>query len=238
MPWARCVSCCVEYCRGVFAAAALVFLAGSAGAWGVARCSSGRGLGLLCYGRIRRFCRVYDDGRHESSPIDQAERGSVGASGHEFVEELAFGLEPAEFGGRFEEQTMGLGAGAVDRVLDAFSVGVGDRFIRTFHGIGDVVLTIVETEDQAGFDFAAAAETPGGALDFVDEDVFEDADGGEIVEEGCVEGRIGALFAWADEVAGEEAESDGVFGGFGAARFGPGSGRGLCVRDVGCDLCW
>ena len=127
---------------------------------------------------------------------------------------------------------MGLRAGAVDGFLDALGIGAG-----RFHGIRDVVFSVVETEYQARFDLAAAAETPGGALDFFDEDFFEDADGGEFVEERGVERRVGALFAGADEVAGEEAENDGVFGRPGAAFGGARSGGGLSVRDVGCDLC-
>src|SRR5580700_2199544 len=112
--------------------------------------------------------------------------------------ELAFGLEPAEFGGRFVEQTVGLGAGAVDGVLDAFGVRVGG-----FHGVEDDVLTVVEAEDEVGFDFATAAETPLGTLDLLDESFFEDSGGGEFVMESSAEGGVGAFFAGADEVAGE-----------------------------------
>jgi hypothetical protein len=67
------------------------------------------------------------------------------------------------------EQAMSLGAGAVHGLLDTDGVFVG-----SFHGIEDVLLAIVETQDQVGFDFAATAETPGGAMDFFHEDVFEE----------------------------------------------------------------
>ena len=64
---------------------------------------------------------------------------------------------------------MRLGSGAVHGFLDSDGVFVGG-----FHRIEDVFLAIVETQDQVGFDFAAAAETPGGAMDFFYEDVFEE----------------------------------------------------------------
>jgi len=81
------------------------------------------GLGLLCKWRKCRFCRGYDSGARQSSPFDQAETVMFGAL-EEFVGELAFGLQFAEFGGRFVEEAVGLGAGAVDRFLNSFGVGV------------------------------------------------------------------------------------------------------------------
>jgi hypothetical protein len=126
---------------------------------------------------------------------------------------------------------MRLGAGTVHGFLDSDSVFVGG-----FHGIEDVFLAIVETQDQVGFDFAAAAETPGGAMDFFHEDVFEKTAWGQLMDKPGLKGRVTFFFAWPDEVAGEEAEGDGVFCGFGFSGFCARSGGGLRVGDVGCDL--
>ena len=101
---------------------------------------------------------------------------------------------------------MSLGAGAVHGLLDADSA-----FFGGFHRVEDVTLAIVETDDEVGFDFAAAAETPGCAMDFFHEDVFEKTARGELMDEPGVKGRVAFFFAWTDKVSGEEAEGDGVF---------------------------
>ncbi len=126
---------------------------------------------------------------------------------------------------------MSLGAGAIHGFLDSDSA-----FLAGFHGIEDVTLAIVETDDEVGFDFAAAAETPGGAMDFFHEDVFEETAWGELVDKAGVKGRVAFFFARADEVSGEEAEGDGVFCGSGFSGFGARAGGGLRVGDIGCDL--
>jgi len=144
----------------------------------------------------------------------------------------AFGLQPAEVGRTFVQQAMGLGAGAVDGLLDSFGGGV-----QGFHGVEDVILSIAEAEDEVGFDFAAPAETPHGAADFVDERFFEDTNRGEILEQRLVECGVGGLFVGADEIARVEAEDYGVFRRCGFTRLGAGTGGGLSVRLVGCDLC-
>ena len=77
----------------------------------------------------------------------------------EFVGELAFGLEFAEFGGRFVEEAVGLGAGAIDGFLDSFGIGIGGVH-RIEDGVSAGFLANVETNDKAGFDLAAAAQTP------------------------------------------------------------------------------
>ena len=82
---------------------------------------------------------------------------------------LAPGLEFAKFRGAFVEQAMGLGAGAVDGLLGFFGVFVG-----SLHGVVQVGTRLVR-DSEISLDFAAAAETPGGAADFVDQGVFEDA---------------------------------------------------------------
>jgi hypothetical protein len=144
----------------------------------------------------------------EGLEVGDAEVGDVGFLREEFVAELALGLEFAEFGGAFVEEAMGLGAGAVDGFLDFFRLGV-----HGFHGIEDEASAVVEPEDEVGFDFAAAAETPHGASDFVDQAVFEDALGGEVLADGLVEFDVEVLFVGSDEVrGGEEAVFQGVLG--------------------------
>ena len=126
---------------------------------------------------------------------------------------------------------MRLGAGAVHGFLDS-----DGAFLGGLHGIEDVALAIVETDDEVGFDFATAAETPGGAMDFFHEDVFEEIGRGQLVDKAGVKGRVAFFFAGPDKVSGEEAEGDGVFGGSGFSGFRTRSGGGLRVSCVGGDL--
>jgi hypothetical protein len=167
---------------------------------------------------MQGFSGVHDAGAGEGSPFDEAVAGTVGAF-EEFGGELAFGLELAEFGDGLMEQAVSLGAGAVDGYLDTGGIGVAG-----FHGIEDVVFAVVEAEDEMRFNFATAGETPGRAVDFVGEQAFEFADGGEVANEGVSEACVDGLFAGADEVAGEQAEGDGVFRGNGAACAGTRTG--------------
>ena len=149
-----------------------------------------------------------------------------------FAALLAFGLEFAKFGGAFVQQAVGLGTGAVDRVLDS----EGTAFIG-LHGVHDEDGVVVETEQETGFHLAAAAETPCGAADFFDESVFESPDGSEFAFEIGLEFDVVGLFVGADEVAsGEEAEGDAVTRGGCFALFGAGACGGLRVALVGCDL--
>jgi hypothetical protein len=90
---------------------------------------------------------------------------------------LTVSLEFAEFRGRFVDQTMGLGPGAVNRFLDSFRLGVGG-----FHRVREGRLTVIETGGQAELDLSATPKTPGGTGDFVDQSVFEDTHGGEFDE--------------------------------------------------------
>jgi metal-dependent amidase/aminoacylase/carboxypeptidase family protein len=69
----------------------------------------------------------------------------------------------------------------------------------------------VDAGGKFAFDVAAAAETPHGAADFVDEAFFEDADRAEFLHESSGELRVGEFLAWEDEVVeGEEAVRDRV----------------------------
>ena len=143
-----------------------------------------------------------------------------------------FGLEFAEFGGALVEQAVGLGAGAVDGVLDFVDVAFGG-----FHGVHDVDRVVVEAEEHASLDLTATAETPCGAADFFDESVFEGTDRGEFAFEIGLKFGVVGFFRGADEVAsGEETEGDAVEGGCCFACFGAGTGGGLSVALVGCDL--
>jgi hypothetical protein len=241
----------MENCRGVFAAAALVFLAGVAGALGIAR-SLGGGfgwrLGLSC-NRGYVLAVVFEGGSHfidfiefvlaeavgdlagdgfsDLGEVGYAEMREVGAGLEVFVAKVALGLELAEFGGAFVEHAMGLRAGAIYGILRS-----GCGFV--LHGV--VGLGGLH---EGGLDFAAAAETPEGPMDFVGETGFEDAGGGELIEEIGSVLFVERFFAGADEIAGgEEAVGGGVFGTRGFASIGTGSGGGLGVGDVGGDLGW
>ena len=143
------------------------------------------------------------------------------------------GLEFAEFGGAFVKQAVGLGTGAVDGVLNLVGAAV-----EGLHRVVDVGGVIVESEQEACFDLAAAAETPCGAADFFHESVFEGADRGEFAFEIGLELGVVGFFFGTDEVApGEEAEGDAVEGRGCFAFFGAGTGGGLSVALVRCDLC-
>lgn len=226
--------------RGVFAAATLVFLAGSAGAGGVSggfRGGWGRSLGSFCkFGAFRevrerrevvfdafaleaalailRTCGCSDD----FFDVADAEIGEVGSFGEDFVARDALGLEAAEFGGCLIKKTACLGAGAVDRGLAA---------------VGGVVVE----GGEGGFDEAAAAEAPHGCEDFFDEVLFHEGGGAEFGLERLFEIGVEGLFSGADQGAGgEEAGGEGVLGGGGLAFFGGGAGGGLGVGGVGGEL--
>jgi hypothetical protein len=128
------------------------------------------------------------------------------------------------------EDAVGLRAGTIDIMLDSFAVGAGG-----FHGIFDEGF-VLEADYETGFDFATAAETPGGTMDLLGENLFDGPYGGESVEDFSAEGGVDGFFAGPDEVAGEEAVDDGVFCGGGFPFGGAGSCGGLRVGRVGCDL--
>ncbi len=154
--------------------------------------------------------------------------------GQEFLGALSIRLELAEFGGAFVKQTMSLSAGAIHRFLDLLGIGVVG-----FHGVEDEARFIGKRDDNVGFHFAAAAQTPDGSPDFVYEIVFEDADRREVLPEFGVEFGVGCFFGRADEVVHrEEAELEAVHGGSGFSGFGAGAGARLRVCDVCCDLGW
>jgi len=168
------------------------------------------------------------DGFEHGSEIAEAQMGDVTVGTEVVVAPEAFGLEFAEFGGAFVEQTVGEGTGAVDGELE-FGGGVG------LHGVGGVVGGF--RSGETFFDLGAAAQTPRSATNFVEEIEFERAAGREVDLKFGGEFGPGGFFAGADEVAGgEEAESYGVSGRDCFAGFGDGAGGGLGVDDVGCDL--
>ena len=105
------------------------------------------------------------------------------------------------------EDSMGLGSGSVYGVLDSFAVGAG-----SFHGVFDEGF-VLEADDEAGFDFAAAAETPGCSVDLLGENFLDGSCWGEVVEDFRAEGGVDGFFARADEVSGEEAVDYGILCG-------------------------
>ena len=71
----------------------------------------------------------------------------------------------------------GLGAGAIDGVLDAFAIRVC-----SLHRVEQEVFAVFHARHEAIFDVAATAETPGGAVDFFGEEIFDGADRREVAE--------------------------------------------------------
>lgn len=195
----------LEYAGGASAATTFVLDAGAAGA-GLAA----RDLGSFCRGWFGRSFHC---------------RG--GAGGIAFVRKelagLACGLPAAEFGGRTVQVAMGLGAGAVDGLLD-----VGEGGVR--HG---VELGLSHT----GLNDRTAAETPGGVDHFGGERLFERSLRGEFLLEVPAEIMAEGFVFREHEIRGRvNAEGDGVAGGAGFAFFGARPGGGFGVAAVGGDL--
>jgi hypothetical protein len=114
----------------------------------------------------------------------------------------AFRLELPQLRGAAMQNAVRLSAGAINGELDFF-----DGFADGFHGVANDVIA-GEQRAELCFDAGAAAEAPGGAVDFVDQEFFENVRGSEAVMEFGAEFGVVALFAGADEAAGEE----GVWG--------------------------
>jgi len=161
-------------------------------------------------------------------PVGYAYVGDVGSFAEEFLGVVTLGLEAAEFGGAFVEEAVGLGPGAVYGALGLFGAGVVG-----FHRV------IFKGGEEIGFYRSAAAETPHGLADFIYEISFEEAYGGQFVQEFAVELAVGGLVGGANEIARcVEALLDAVFGARGLAGFGARASAGLGVDGVGCDLSW
>jgi hypothetical protein len=95
--------------------------------------------------------------------------------------------------------------------------------------------------DGAGFGAEEAAEAPVGRGDALDEDLFDDGGGGEVLAELSEEGvELGAglvgLEAGGDEGAGEDAVLEGVPAGAGFAGGGAGAGGFEGIAAVGGEL--
>jgi hypothetical protein len=161
----------------------------------------------------------------DGAPVRDAEMVTGEFSFEILKAQVTLGLEPAQFGDAPVEEAVALRAGAVDGELDR-----GGGFV--LHGVGDGA-----GFDHGGFDFAAAAEAPHGAADFVDEVVFEAAFWKKFGAEGLVEFVIRGLFTGTDEVfGGEEAMFGGVFGGGRFTGAGAGSGGVLGVGLIRCEF--
>src|SRR3569833_773925 len=144
---------------GISPTTPFVFLAGAAGAFGVA----GRhglemgsflriGLGSFCHFELRGIFRLWR---------------LCGACR----------LELAEFRGAAMENAVRLSPGAINGELNFF-----DWFADGFHGVANDVVA-GEQRAELGFDAGAAAEAPCGAVDFVDQEFFENVRGSEAVME-------------------------------------------------------
>ena len=138
---------------------------------------------MYCKSRFRSF----GQSRGDFLITCEAEFGDADFPIKELVAELAFGLDAAQFGGGSMEEAMGLGAGAVHRLLL--------RVIE--HGVGFAVRDTV----HACFDDGAAAKTPGSVDDFGGKRLFDGAFGYEVYFEAGAEFRIETLLLGADEVA-------------------------------------
>jgi len=79
---------------------------------------------------------------------------------------------------------VGLGSGSVYGVLDSFAVGAGG-----FHGVFDKGF-VLEADDEAGFNFAIAAETPSGSIDLLGQNFLDGSDGDEVTEDFRAEGGV------------------------------------------------
>lgn len=112
-------------------------------------------------------------------------------------------LELTEFGGAAVENAVGLSAGAVDSDLDSF----GD-FADGLHGVVNRRVTD-KYRTELGLNACAAAEAPHGAMDFIDEALFEDIGRCEAAVEFGAKLVVIALFAGANEAAGEEIVFEG-----------------------------
>lgn len=212
----------VQHWRGVFAATALVFFAGFTGARGVAGSvernykTNFRSAGGWRRLRLReRFVEDFRDGIDSfEATVSQLKIGVGGevlddiAEADErgiplikpglrekFVAELPFGLEFAEFGDAFEEEAVGLVAGAIHGELG----GAG-----------------VFGSEEIGLNDAAAAESPRCVDRFAGDGFFDGAFGIELVVEDLDEAGVFRFFAWFDViVGGEEAQGGGIGGGTG-----------------------
>ena len=91
--------------------------------------------------------------------------------------------------------------------------------------------------EQAGFKGAEAGEAPGGHDDLLDQEVFDGADGLELVQEG-LKGLIEEFGVLEVEngVLGGEAMFEGIEAGSGFALGGFGAGAALGVGAVGVGL--
>src|SRR5205823_1212110 len=118
------------------------------------------------------------------------EGGYLGTGGQEFVADLAFGLEAAEFGSGAAQGVVGAGAGAVDGVLQGAMPGILHRIDR---GVTDTI-------GHTRLDDGAATETPSRANDFRDEGLLERAAGLEMLPEAFAELVVRVGFVGADEI--------------------------------------
>jgi len=150
------------------------------------------------------------------------------------------------FGGGAE--ALELVEGAIKRTLDAgfvtgktfdVAVVVGEGAGERVEGrIGVVVAELRYADvEQAGFEGAETAQTPGGHGHLFDEQRFGGAGGLVFVEEGVAElAEFFGIFVREDGGLGGQAVAEGVVGDGGASVGGAGAGGKLGVAAVGVKL--
>jgi hypothetical protein len=209
----------------IFAAAALVFFAGTAGARGTAGSRRRVGLASFCGIGSRRgiglasFCNfpVLSDRDHREHIRRMAMRDPVDeifdisdACGSEFgvrliadrhgVTHLPLGLDAAQFGEIALQGPLGSGAGAVDGGLHAIDVLLAGRVLR-----GRI--------RRGRFEGRATAQAPGCLHEFGNKSFLDGSVGREVSVPGGAEFPISVVFVGTDECGcREEAKSSRVAG--------------------------
>jgi hypothetical protein len=150
--------------------------------------------------------------------------------------ELAEGAVEGALDAGFVAAQEGQGVGAADVAL----VEIGEAGARgqALVALGDIFGVIGPAElEEATFDEAEAAETPGGHDDLLDEEGLEGADGLELVLEGLA-GFVEFVhfLAFDANVFGGEAVGEGVLADDGLALGGFGTGALLSVLAISVDL--
>ena len=146
----------------------------------------------------------------------------------DFVAELEFGLEAAEFAHHLEHGVVVLAGVLLDAEVARVFVPIEER----------VEAVVFRLGEELGFGAAAAFDVPGAFEDAFEEEILEVAEGLKVFEErGFDAGEVVFHAEGDDESAGCEVVADGVLGGFGFAFLGSWAGRELGVLAVGEDLC-
>jgi hypothetical protein len=193
------------------------------------RCFRWAGLGSFCWGRFGRWgqrdgrdCQAHGfegvgpfelvlqelapevEGENRLQVFDAGESTDVvdiEVFRQEFHAELAFGLQPSEFGGGAVQVAMGLGAGPVDGLLSAGEDGIYRR----------IDLGLASRVGHVRFDYGTATDTPGGVDDLGGQGLFEWSFRRQLLLKVFAEETVEAVVCREHEIGGGiDAESDGV----------------------------